>query len=99
PPVADLGALILRRAALAVAGRALPFGRGFDREALAGTVGDDVAGAMLLDHPRGPRPWIGGHRLAPRRIVRPALPRPADDAQGGEIGIQARRQLASMGRF
>src|SRR3546814_20330058 len=40
-PVADRGALVLRRAALAVAGRTLPFGPGFDSEALAGAVGEN----------------------------------------------------------
>src|SRR5690606_26859796 len=63
-PVTDRRALVLRRASPAVAGRALPFGRGFDREALPGAVGDEVAGAVLFDHPRRPRPRMRGHRLA-----------------------------------
>src|SRR3546814_9435615 len=98
-PVADRGALVLRRAALAVAGRTLPFGQGFDREALAGAVGDDVAGAVLFDHPRRPRLRMRGHRLAPCRIVRRTFPRPADDAQGGDVGVQAWRRVLSMGEF
>src|SRR3546814_9752560 len=98
-PVADRGALVLRRAALAVAGRALSFGQGFDREALAGAVGDDVAGAVLFDHPRRPRLRMRGHRLAPCRIVRRTFPRPADDAQGGEVGVQAWPRAVSMSGF